>query len=96
MLPSVHEPWGLVVNEAMNAGKAVIVTTEVGCGPDLVRDGENGFIIPTEDPAELADRLLEIIAVPGRTEAMGAASLERVNRWNFDMGIDGLRAALAG
>ena len=41
VLPSEHEPWGLVVNEAMNAGKPVIVSDRVGAGPDLVEDGVN-------------------------------------------------------
>ena len=36
VLPSIHEPWGLVVNEAMNAGKPIIVSDQVGCQPDLV------------------------------------------------------------
>ena len=45
VLASVHEPWGLVVNEVMNAGKAVIVSNEVGCQRDLVEDGVNGYVV---------------------------------------------------
>ena len=41
VLPSRHEPWGLIVNEVMNAGRAVIVSDEVGCQPDLI-DGRSG------------------------------------------------------
>ena len=37
VMPTVFEPWGLVVNEVMNAGKAVIASDQVGCAPDLVR-----------------------------------------------------------
>jgi glycosyltransferase involved in cell wall biosynthesis len=40
------EIWGIVVNEAMSAGKPVIVTTAVGCSSDLVKHGVNGYIIP--------------------------------------------------
>ena len=54
VLPSVHEPWGLVVNEVMNAGRAVIVSDQVGCGPDLVRNGENGYIFQAGDITGLA------------------------------------------
>src|SRR4051812_27395645 len=36
VLPSNHERWGLIVNEAMNCGCAAIVSHSVGCGPDLV------------------------------------------------------------
>ena len=39
VLPSRHEPWGLIVNEVMNAGRAVIVSDEVGCQPDWLRTG---------------------------------------------------------
>ena len=49
VLPSIHEPRGLIVNEVMNAGRAVVVTDQVGCQPDLVQNalrvtmGENGL-----------------------------------------------------
>lgn len=94
VLPSIHEPWGLVVNEAMNAAKAVVVTSDVGCGPDLVQDGVNGFIVPTRNPGVLAERLFDILGTPGRARAMGDASLAIVSAWNFDKDIEGLRAAL--
>lgn len=45
VLPSDdNETWGLVVNEAMLFGLPVIVSDRVGCGPDLVKDGETGFV----------------------------------------------------
>lgn len=40
------ETWGLVVNEAMLFGRPAIVSDRVGCGPDLVEDGETGFVFP--------------------------------------------------
>ena len=43
VLPS-SETWGLVVNEAMESGRACIVSSGVGCGPDLIVPGETGFI----------------------------------------------------
>ena len=45
---STTEPWGLVVNEAMATGLPVIVSNRCGCAPDLVVEGENGFMF---DPA---------------------------------------------
>ena len=42
-IPSEHEPWGLAVNEAMCASIPVVVAHEVGCVPDLVQDGANGY-----------------------------------------------------
>lgn len=49
VLPSVYEPWGLVVNEALTFGLPVAVSNKVGCGYDLVRKNENGFVFSNED-----------------------------------------------
>ena len=71
VLPSVYEPWGLVVNEVMNAGRAVIVSDQVGCGPDLVRPGENGYIFPAGDIAGLCGALKNILDNQQKCRAMG-------------------------
>jgi glycosyltransferase involved in cell wall biosynthesis len=54
-LPSGHEPWGLVVNEAMACGLIPVVSDAVGCGPDLV-DGI-GEVFPVGDVDALAAAL---------------------------------------
>ena len=94
VLPSEREPWGLVVNEAMNAGKPVIVSDRVGAGPDLVDDGLNGFIYPTRDVAALADRLRRLLENPEHHAAMSVRALETVARFDFAADREGLLAAL--
>jgi glycosyltransferase involved in cell wall biosynthesis len=94
VLPSEHEPWGLVVNEAMNAGKPVIVSDRVGAGPDLVEDGINGAVFSTRDTVSLADRLRRLIDSPEHRAAMGARALEKVSQLDFAADRDGLLAAL--
>jgi len=94
VLPSEREPWGLVVNEAMNAGKVVIVSDRVGAGPDLVDNGLNGFIYPARDVAALADRLRQLLENPEHRAAMGARALETVARFDFAADREGLLAAL--
>jgi glycosyltransferase involved in cell wall biosynthesis len=94
VLPSEHEPWGLVVNEAMNAAKPVVVSDRVGAGQDLVEDGTNGFIYPVGDVTTLADRLRQLVENPERRATMGARSLERVEQYGFEADHDGLVAAL--
>lgn len=50
ILASVSDQWGLVVNEAMAAGLPVLVSKGCGCADDLVKNGENGWIMdPTPD-----------------------------------------------
>jgi len=73
VLPSLSENWGLVVNEAMHAGLAVIVSERCGCVTELVRDGENGFIVDPERPESIAAALERTEALGGeRRAAMGA------------------------
>lgn len=57
VVPSRNEPWGLVVNEALAAGAALIVADSVGCIDDLVNPEVNGLVVPTEDVASLAHAL---------------------------------------
>ena len=57
VLPSAHQdPWGLVVNEAMNFGCPVIVSDRVGCAPDLVA-GKCGLVFPHDRPEALVAAL---------------------------------------
>lgn len=95
VLPSRHEPWGLIVNEVMNAARAVIVSDEVGCQPDLITDGVEGAVFRAGDVAGLADALRRTLATPQTAEEMGRRALERINHWSFEDNIHGMRQALA-
>jgi glycosyltransferase involved in cell wall biosynthesis len=94
VLPSRHEPWGLIVNEVMNAARPAIVSSDVGCAPDLIADGVNGCIFPVGDIDALAAALHRTLA-PGVAEAMGQRAFERIQIWSFEQDITGLRRALA-
>jgi glycosyltransferase involved in cell wall biosynthesis len=95
VLPSLREPWGLVVNEAMNAGRAIIVSDQVGAGADLVREGENGAIFRAGDVDDLARALRGVLADPVRCAAMGRCSVEMIERWSFAEDLAGLKRAVA-
>ncbi len=95
VLPSVFEPWAMVVNEAMNAGRAVIISDQVGAGADLVEHGGNGMVFPAGDRAALTAALAQVLSDPDRCRAMGRQSRERIARWGFDEDVAGLKAALA-
>ena len=47
VFPTLSDPWGLVVNEAMACGLPIIASDAAGCVADLVQDGENGYVIPS-------------------------------------------------
>jgi glycosyltransferase involved in cell wall biosynthesis len=94
VLPSVQEPWGLVVNEVMNAGRAVIVSDQVGCGPDLVRHGENGFIFPAGNIASLAEAIQKVLENQEKCHRLGQQSLKIIDTWGFEADIQGLKKAL--
>ncbi|HEY2038055.1 MAG TPA: glycosyltransferase family 4 protein [Edaphobacter sp.] len=95
VLPSRHEPWGLIVNEVMNAGRAVIVSDEVGCQRDLITDGVEGAIFPAGNVEALADALRRTLATPETAIEMGRRGLERISKWGYEEDVRGLRTALA-
>jgi glycosyltransferase involved in cell wall biosynthesis len=79
------EPWGLVVNEAMNQGAAIIATDAVGAAAGgLVRDGRNGLIVPAGDAQALAGALVSLAADRTRCAALGANGREDVRAYTFD------------
>ena len=94
VLVSKHEPWGLVVNEAMAAGRAVIVGDEVGCAADLVRHGVNGYVVPVGDITALAKALGEVTKSPEQARRLGEESRRIIETWSFREDIAGLRQAL--
>ena len=94
VLPSEEEPWGLAVNEAMCAGLPIVASREVGCVPDLVQDGMNGYTLPAGDVEGLAHALQLLIADKELRLRQGRASLERIAQWSFRQCLDGMRLAL--
>jgi glycosyltransferase involved in cell wall biosynthesis len=95
VLPSRHEPWGLVVNEAMNAGRAVVVSEDVGCQEDLVREGVTGAVFPAGDVDGLTAAIERVLAPSVRAAKMGARGRELISQYSFEQDVAGLREALA-
>jgi glycosyltransferase involved in cell wall biosynthesis len=96
VLPSEDEPWGLAVNEAMCAGLPVVVSREVGCVPDLVMDGFNGYTPAAGDVDGLARALRRLIEDEDLRRHQGKASLARIQQWGYRQCLEGIRSALAG
>ena len=82
--PSLFEPWGLVVNEALSAGLPVIASKEVGACFDLIKDKETGFI--AEDMQEFGQMMLTLFndAELLKRYSKNASDLMK-NNWNYDL-----------
>jgi glycosyltransferase involved in cell wall biosynthesis len=89
---SLWEGLGRALTEAVLVGKPVVATAVNGV-PDLVADGETGWLTRPGQPDELADRILDLLARPDRGAAMGAAGASRVaGRYDVADMVGGLDA----
>jgi glycosyltransferase involved in cell wall biosynthesis len=93
--PTFKEPWGLVVNEAMNQGVPVIATNAVGAAAGaLVRHGVNGLVVPERDSAALARAIQEILGDPERRERMAERARTIIAGWDNERMVSGFRQAI--
>jgi glycosyltransferase involved in cell wall biosynthesis len=90
VLPSItteagREPWALVVNEAFNQGVPVIASDAVGAAAGgLVRDGENGFVVPEQDPKLLAHAIKSILEDEPMRQRMSARASSDIEVWSYE------------
>jgi glycosyltransferase involved in cell wall biosynthesis len=78
------ETWGLVVNEAMSCGKAVLVSDKSGCAIDLVNPGENGYIMASGNIDECVELLKKMTISRELAKKMGQVSRQRIASWSFE------------
>jgi glycosyltransferase involved in cell wall biosynthesis len=100
VLPSIQEGLALVQLQAMACGCPVIGTTNSG-SLDIVREGENGFVVPIRNPDAIAEKLVWLHKHPDAARAMRqaaiaqASSASNVSRYGDDM-VGVYRALLDG
>jgi glycosyltransferase involved in cell wall biosynthesis len=91
-----REPWGLVVNEAMNRQLPVIASDAVGAAAGgLVRDGRNGLIVPARDTRALAGAMRRLATDAPLRATLGATGARDVRGYSHDAWAGGFSAALA-
>ena len=94
-----EEGWGAVVNEAMNAGCAVVANKSMGAAPYLIEDGVDGYVYGTDD--EMYSVVRDLCADPAKRGKVGAAAYDKIaDLWNSDVAAERLirqvRAQTAG
>src|SRR6266550_2879505 len=82
VLPSLYEPFGFVVNEAMLCGCPAAVSDRVGAKYDLVRHGETGYVFPAGNVDALAAILCDVLVDSTKRSRMGAAARKRMETWS--------------
>ena len=79
------EGWGAVVNEAMNAGCAVIANEEVGCAPYLIRNGSNGLTYQASYE-DMLDKVMSLVNYPGKIVNLGINAYRTIaDEWNGEV-----------
>jgi glycosyltransferase involved in cell wall biosynthesis len=79
VLPSLSEGLSMAILEAMMAGKPVIATG-VGGNPEIVLDGETGFLVPAKDSQALAASLIKLLKNPQMAIQFGENGRRRAER----------------
>jgi len=90
VLPSEREPWGLVINEAMACGRAVVASDQCGAAFDLI-DESTGAIFRSGDADDLAAALVRVL---DDARVRGEAARRRIADWDFAADVRGLCSAL--
>lgn len=88
VLPSRHDGWGVVINQAVAAGLAIVVTDTVGASHDLVENGVNGIVIASESEDAILAALQVLMNSPEKIRRMATRSSEISERISAKRSID--------
>jgi glycosyltransferase involved in cell wall biosynthesis len=92
--PSLQDTWGLVVNEALAAGTPILISKRIGCVPDLVVEGKNGFSFDPNDTEQIASLMWRISTGHVDLSDMRQASRDIINQWGPRRFAEGIYQAL--
>jgi len=83
VLPSLREPFGLVLLEAM-ASNIPVIATAAGGPMDFIRSGVNGILVPPADPIKLAEQIDMMLSNPDRSRTFAKRGYETIKS-SFDI-----------
>jgi glycosyltransferase involved in cell wall biosynthesis len=78
-MPSLYEPYGIVFAEAM-AHRLPCIGTNICAMPEIIRDGETGYVVPVRDEESLARRLVELLRDPLACRQMGDLGYDKYTK----------------
>ena len=84
VLPTETDTWGLVINEAMACGLPVVTTKMCIAGIELVRDWENGFLVPVGDSNALFDVMNNILTDDNLRLRMAKNALKTIQPYTYE------------
>lgn len=87
VLPSLYEPWGLVINEAMIFGVPIVASSKVGCLQDLLQDGMNGYVFVNDNVDDLVDKL-------NLSLKLGPIYTKSTDVWNYNKYLNNFELAV--
>ena len=84
VMPTREDIWGLVINEAMAYGLPVVSTDRCIAALEMVKDGENGYIVPVGDGDALAEKLNEVLAAEDKKESFFESSRKTAQKYTIE------------
>lgn len=93
IFPTQWDPWGVVANEACAAGLPVLVTPDAGSAVELIRDGENGYVMSL-DVQQWTDASVRLLSNGDLYDLMSARSRELVEEYSFENAAAGIANAV--
>lgn len=86
--PTRYDIWGLVVNEALSRGLPVVTTDRCVSGLEMIEQGKNGFLIPSEDPAALREKILCILQNEQLRQKMSLHASKTARKYTIERMVD--------
>jgi len=97
-VPSRTDVWGLVINEALACGLPVAASNAAGATADLIRDGENGYVLPSRNPSAWCECFVRHFADVAAGRDMSAAARTSIQPFSIehaaDAFVDAVRCAI--